>query len=298
MLTRKKRLLATSGLMLIFSTPASAESLEVECVTSRPCQTESTQQPLWEIGLAGAIIYGPDYPAAGQSHTNQIVLPYLIYRGDVIRAGEDGLIKAQAFEDERWELDLSLDGSFNADSDDNDAREGMQDLDYLFGIGPELKYKIYRADDEQSKLDLKLQARAVFSTDFSNLNQRGYAFEPQLRYEYDNLFGREIRFVGTVGPVWGTEKLTDYFYQVDDKYVRPGREAYDANGGYMGTDVGFGLVFTLMEKRARLFLGGRVSFHQGAENEDSPLFIDETTYAVGMGFAYRLFASDKKASGG
>lgn len=284
--------LAASVLLLALGcAPVVAQTLETECVTASPCALE--QKPLWEVGVAGAVVYGPDYPAAGESRSNQLVLPYFIYRGEVIRAGEDGLIKAHAFEDERWELDISVDGAFSADSDDNDAREGMDDLDYLLGIGPEIKYHIYRTDNGQRDLTLEFQLRSVFSTDLSNLKQRGYAFETQLRYEHKRLFDRNIKFVGSVGPVWATEKLMDYFYQVDERDVTPTRTQFDANGGYLGTDLSIGLVFDFLEKRGRIFVGGQASFHQQAENEDSPLFRDDTTFGVGVGFSYRLYQSDE-----
>jgi hypothetical protein len=224
------------------------------------------------------------------------VVPYFIYRGEFIRAGEGGLIKAKAFEDERWTLDLSLDGAFNSDSDSNNARQGMNDLDYLFGIGPELTYSIFKGLENKRGLELKFQYRAVFSTDFSNLNQRGYAFETQLRYEHKHLFHDDVKFVGSIGPVWGTEKLMDYFFQVNPQDALPDREVFDAKGGYIGTELNLGFVMPVLNKKGRIFLGVRTSFHQGATNDDSPLFKQDTTFAVGLGFAYRLFESDKKST--
>ena len=38
-------------------------------------------------------------------------------------------------DDRRTELDLGLDAAFPADSDDNDAREGVDNLDYLLEVG-------------------------------------------------------------------------------------------------------------------------------------------------------------------
>ena len=46
----------------------------------------------------------------------------------------------------------------------------------------------------------------------------------------------------------------------------------------------------------RSFLGGTVNFHQCAANEDSPLFEDDVTYTFGVGFVWRLYESDTKAS--
>lgn len=279
--------------MSVFSHQGVAETLGSQCVTEQTCETENL--PKWELGVGGIGLNGPDYPASDENHSRTLVIPYFIYRGDIISAGDGGLLKAKAFEDDHWELDLSLDAAFNSDSDKNNARKGMDDLDYLFGIGPELKYRIYQDSDKQQKLDVKFQFRAVFSTDFSNINQRGYVYENQLRYEHKQLFHDNLKFVGSLGPMWGSEKLMDYFYQVNTRDVLANRAEYDAQAGYMGSELNLGLVVSVFDKKGRIFLGTRTSFHQGAKNDDSPLYKEDTTFAVALGFSYRLFASDDKS---
>ena len=76
------------------------------------------------------------------------------------------------------ELDISLSGSFAIDSDDNDARRGLPDLDYLGEVGPRLQITIARAA-RHAKIDLELPLRAVFSTDLSDLDYRGVTFSPR-----------------------------------------------------------------------------------------------------------------------
>lgn len=278
----------------LFSHQGLAETLDSQCLTEQGCETENL--PKWEFGVGGIGLNGPDYPASDENHSRTLVIPYFIYRGDIISAGEGGLLKAKAFEDDRWELDLSLDAAFNSDSDKNNARKGMDDLDYLFGIGPELKYRIYQDSDKQQKLDVKFQLRAVFSTDFSNLNQRGYVYENQLRYEHKQLFHDNLKFVGSLGPMWGTEKLMDYFYQVNAGDALANRAKYNANAGYIGSELNLGFVVSVFDKKGRIFFGTRTNFHQGAKNDDSPLFKEDTTFAVALGFSYRLFASDDKST--
>src|SRR5690606_39938878 len=52
-------------------------------------------KPLWEVGVAGGAGWLPDYPAAGQNHFNGIALPYLVYRGEFLRADEKGLVRGR-----------------------------------------------------------------------------------------------------------------------------------------------------------------------------------------------------------
>lgn len=271
---------------------ALSETLENICTTNISCS--DTDKPLWELGVAGIALNGPDYPGSRETNTKHLVIPYFIYRGEVIQAGEGGLVKAKAFENKRYKLDLSLDGAFNTDSDDNDARKDMEDLDYLFALGPQLTVNIDKNTQAQSKLDIRFQLRSVFSTDFSHLNQRGYVFETQFRYEKLNLFNQDIKLVTSVGPTWGTEKLMDYFYSVGADDALPDRRQYDASGGYMGTELNLGLVFKVMDARGRLFIGSQTTFLQGAQNKSSPLLNDETTFRLGIGFSYRLYESQKR----
>lgn len=44
-------------------------------------------RPLWEAGIGGFAGSVPDYPAAGQNTFRALALPYLIYRGDILRVG-------------------------------------------------------------------------------------------------------------------------------------------------------------------------------------------------------------------
>lgn len=286
-------IMAILVVFIAFSPKSLSQTLNSQCVTSISCESEA--KPKWEIGIAGFGINAPDYPSSDENKTRTLIVPYFIYRGDIIRAGEGGLIKAKAFEDERWELDLSIDGAFNADSDNNEAREGMEDLDYLFGIGPELTYQIHQEEINKKKLELKFQLRAMFSTDFSHFNQRGYAFETQLRYEHLHLFQDDIKFIASIGPIWGTEKLMDYFFEINSQDVRLNREEFNAKSGYIGTELNLTFVMPVLDKRARIFLGIRSNLHQKSTNESSPLFKQDNTLSVALGFTYQLFKSERKS---
>ena len=202
--------------------------------------------------------------------------------------------------DKSWyELDLSLAGSFNANSEGNEARVGMPDLDFIFELGPQLKLKLSKFEFEQhgkAELLLNLQARAVFSTDFSSIHKRGYVFQPVLSYRQRGWLSEKTALSVSLSPTWASEKLHDYFYQVDSAFVTEQRSAYDAGSGYLGTDLSVGLSFNATED-IRIFTFARASLHSGSANEDSPLFIDKSTYSYGLGMVWRLWESEEKVSG-
>jgi outer membrane protein len=260
---------------------------------------EDEMRPVWEVGGFVAAFSSPEYPAAGQRQTNVLPAPYFIYRGETLRIGEGSIARAVAIDESWYELDLSLAGSFNANSEDNEARAGMPDLDYIFELGPQLKLRLSKFEFEQhgnAELFLNLQARAVFSTDFSGINNRGYVFQPVLSYRQRGWLSEKTALSFSLLPTWATEKLHDYFYQIESDFVTDQRPAYNAKGGYLGTDLSIGLSFNATED-IRIFTFARVSLHSGSANEESPLFREKSTFSYGVGMVWQLWESEKRVSG-
>ena len=82
--------------------------------------------------------------------------------------------------------------------------------------------------------------------------------------------------------------LNKYFYEVKPRDERPGRPAYQADNGYIGTELSLGATWGLWE-RLRLFGGVQLGYWNGSANEDSPLWREEFTVAVGGGLRVMLF---------
>ena len=248
-------------------------------------------KPLWELGVVGGGTYSPDYPAADKNSLHGLALPYVIYRGDFLRLGGDSIAKGVFIDNDYAELNVSLDASFNANSNNNDARRGMPNLDYLVEIGPQLKIRLGKLYG--GKTELQLPVRAVFSTDFSRVDHRGYIFNPKIFYERRNIFNSGIEMSSAVGSSFATKKLLDYFYRVEPQYVTATRSAYEADGGYLGSKITLWLSYDLTS-RVRAHVGGQVGYYGGAENEDSPLFRQKVNSTVYVGFTWSVFKSDTR----
>lgn len=269
---------------LLAAAPAFAQERPVEDGT----------EPLWEVGAAVGVGVTPDYPGADQSGFRWIGLPYVVYRGEFLRLGEEGGGAARGVfvDNDRYEFDISLRGAFPTDSDDNDAREGMPDIDWIGEIGPNVRVKLGQYGPGEMRVHLPL--RAVFSTDFSSTaDYRGVVFNPTLVYDVEDLGGRDLDMTFTLGPVFATERLHDYFYEVDPRYATSSRSEYDADGGYMGSRMGFGVGYQLTEK-LRLFGGASLDYYGGAANSDSPLLKSDLNASVGAGVIWTFWESDRR----
>ena len=255
-------------------------------------------QPLWEFGAGGVALSVANYPTSNERNFIALAAPYIVYRGDVFRIGGGHGARAVVLEKSDFELDLSFGGAFSAESEDNTVRQGMPELEFLFEVGPQLIYKVTDIAFDgggKARLNTQLQTRGVFSTDFRELEQRGYVIESILSYQQRGVLFENTGLNISFSMTYASEKLQDYFYQVDSSFATSNRDQYDAKGGYLGSELSVGLSFPLVDN-IRGFFGGSVNFHQGAANVDSPLYEKDITYSLGLGFVWRLYKSDTTSS--
>ncbi len=290
-----KKLLA---LLALLPATTFATSPEQEIGTTYTKSSAMADRPLWEVGVGAIGAYSADYPGADHSHFNGLPIPYVIYRGDFLRIGDGGGVRGVFIDDNRWEFDVSADASFDAESDDNDTRRGMDDLDFLAEVGPQLKYKIISSPLQS--LEVRLPVRAVFSIgDGLEIQGQGYTFAPRLAARQSGLdsgfLPKPVTVFASVGPTFGSEDLQGYFYDVAPKFANTNRPAYRADGGYLGSELTLGASSELTP-RLRAFVGGNLGYYGGAANADSPLHKRDLNAGVAVGFAWSFYQSDEKAA--
>lgn len=249
---------------------------------SAPARAE--QRPLWELGLGAAALSFPHYRGSDERQNWLLPAPYIVYRGEYLQADERR-VRGLFFRSDRAELDVSLNGSVPVDSDDNEARRGMPDLDATAEIGPSLNVKLAESADRKTRLELRLPARAVFASDFSYVRHVGWMFQPNLAVDIRDPLGHAGWRLGMLaGPIFADRRYHRYFYSVEPAFATATRPAYSAGGGYAGTQV----IAALSKRYRQFWVGGFVKWDnlQGAVFEDSPLVRDKNGFAAGVSFAW------------
>lgn len=259
-----------------------------------PNAARAQAPPLFELGVLGIGGYTPDFPAADQNHFNGLPLPLVVYRGETLRAGEGSLVEGRIVRRDRFELGLSLDGSFSTDSDESDARSGMPDLDHLFELGPRLQITLARAA-RAAKIDFEIPVRAVLSTDFTDVRYRGVVLNPVLAYQHTSILDSGVRLKLSLGAIFADRRLMDYFYEVEPAFVNAIRPAFSAKAGYLGSELSLALASQLTT-RIKLFGRASVGYFGGAANDDSPLHRDDTNYSMIIGVSWSLYQSTARGS--
>ena len=239
------------------------------------------QLPLWELGAGAAVVNFPDYRGSDERHTYPLPIPYVIYRGETLRIDRQK-VRGLIFETRIAELDVSASGSVPVDSDRNRARRGMPDLDPTLELGPSLNIFLYRNPTGRSTLELRLPLRAIVASDFRHASYQGLLFNPHLNIDLKGIFPAPGWNLGLqVGPVFATRQYHDYFYGVAPQFALPERPAFEAKGGYSGTQS----TIALSKRFENYWFGAFVkadSLH-GAAFEDSPLV--KKKYAISGGVA-------------
>jgi outer membrane protein len=282
----------TSTLTLALFLLLTANAANAEAPTpDQPPPPISQGKPRWEAGLVVGGGHLSDYPGAGESHLRSLVAPFVIYRGPMLNVDGEG-IRGRLLNHPDLELDLAASGAFNAR--ENEARAGMPGLDYLFGLGPQLVYKGMRAVPGSPTLHLK--AKALFSTDFRGVDNQGASFEPELRWRFERFGGTPAALTAGVQAAWATRDLHGHFYDVDAAYAVPGRPAYRARSGYLGTELRLALSRRVSASLSWFVAVRAMSLH-GAANELSPLLIRTTTLDVGAGLLWTPWRSRQLVPG-
>lgn len=234
-------------------------------------------KPLWEaaIGLFPGTF--PAYRGSSEQKYYLLPFPFLVYRGEVLKADRHGL-RALLFDNRRLELNISSNAAIPVSSDGDTRRDGMPDLDTTVEIGPSLNILLSPPAGED-RLQLKMPVRLAAATDFTSIETVGWVANPHLNFDSPNLLrGWNTGF--NLGPLFATRDYHDYYYRVKPVFARADRPVYRPSGGYSGM-----LALASISRRFdNYWVGGfvRYDYLKGAEFDDSPLVDTDHSFMAGV----------------
>jgi len=251
------------------------------------------EKPLWELGAGVSVLHFPAYRGSDETRRWVLPLPYVVYRGEFLKADRRGL-RGTFFDSERMELSLSLAASPPASSEDVKVRAGMPDLDPTVELGPSLDVHLWRADDGARRLTLRLPLRRGITVD-SHPRSTGWQFTPHLNLDWRDppaLAGWRMGLLA--GPVFGDRRQHRYFYGVAPEHATAQRPAFEADGGYAGTQ----FLASLSRRFPSYWVGAFVRYDTlaGATFVDSPLVTSRHYLAAGVAVTWILGESSQRVS--
>jgi len=251
----------------------------------------ATELPLWEVGIIGLSIEQLAYPGSSEQVQRNFVLPYLIYRGDFLRADRDN-VGLRAYKSDTLELDVGFAAALGSSESDIPQREGMPELGTLVEAGPRLRWTI--SDNIWgSRLRLDLPVRAVFDIE-DGMRYSGISFEPALFADVTT--ADDLSYTFGISALFGSEKLTDRFYQVADQFATSSRSEFDAKPGLIAVRLS-GAISKKFTSKWRGFGFARYETVSSAKNRFSPLIVNNGGWSVGVGVTYIWATSAQTVSG-
>jgi MipA family protein len=250
----------------------------------------AAEPPLWEAGAGIGVLSFPHYRGSNERRTWVVPVPYLVHRGDFLRADERR-VRGLFFESEKADLDVSMNGTVPVQSSHDRARQGMPDLYPTLEIGPSLNLFLSRSP--KSKLELRLPLRAAIASDFSHARYAGLLFQPTLNLDIGEVLGHwNAGLQG--GPLFTQQRYNRYFYAVDPIFATADRPAYEPGGGYAGTQ----FIAALSRRYPRFWIGGFAKWDSlnGAVFNDSPLVKARSNFTAGFAVSWILGTSAETVS--
>ena len=227
-----------------------------------PLQAE--EMPKWEFGLGAGGLSVPHYRGSDQ-HENYIApVPYIRYNGKRLKVDREGG-RFLFYSSDIFKVDASTGFSLPVDSGDNQARQGMPDIDPIFELGPRMQFNLYESDDHAFQFRAALPVRAAITVNLSDATN--------------------------AGPIWATKKYHDYFYQIDPEFATATRPAFDARAGYSGSRI----TLTSSKRFKNIWTGFFIRYDnlEGAVFENSPLVKQEDSLMAGVAITY-IFKQSKQ----
>jgi len=248
------------------------------------------EKPLWEVGLGVMSVQLPAYRGSVESSTEALPIPYLVYRGEYVKADKDG-VRGVLFDSDQFEVNLSLAASPPVNSSNVKARRNMPDLSSTLELGSSLDIKFWQSADSARRLRLFVPMRAAFTME-RHSQYVGWQFTPRINLDVERPLGLHGWTLGSVaGPVFGSREQHDYFYGVAPQYANAERPAYDARAGYAGIQV----LTALWKRFPSYWVGGFVRYDNvsGAVFESSPLVTQKAGFSGGFAISWILGQSSR-----
>lgn len=256
----------------------------VAVILGLPQRAAAEMVPQWELGVGFGGLLMPDYRGSDEVRGYLLPFPYVIYRLDWVKVDRDG-VRSTLFDNKRAEVNLSLNATPPVRSKNNRAREGMSDLEPIVELGPSLNLHLWRSGGDRVRLDLRLPVRAIITVE-SPPRQAGWNASPFLNIDVDGIAGKPWQLGVLAGPIFATHRNHQYFYGVSDTEARPDRPAYNARGGYAGTQ----FLASLSRRFKKAWFGAyaRCDTLHGAVFDDSPLVRRRFYASAGFAVAWVL----------
>lgn len=240
-------------------------------------------KPQWELGVGVGSIIQPDYLGADESRSYTTLYPFGIYRKpkySIDRNGVNGSLLGIG----DFGVGLSFGAQLPVDSDDNQTRSGMPDLEAQLEFGPNMHYLLRERGSSSVKIELPVR----MSLSVHNGDYEGVTANPRVVWRFKSAAWKNNI---SIGSVFSEQRYSQRIYAVEQSFEREGRNRFAAKGGYSGSKLSFA-----GSRRYDVFLVAAFFSYSnldGVANKRSPLLKRQHNYSAGVAVTWLFKVSGK-----
>lgn len=221
-------------------------------------------ETLWQLGVGIGNVTANSYPGSDQTQTITSPIPYFKIKTEWFDFDREGL-HTNWFQNTNFRFDFGFDLGLPVDSNENELRTGMSDLDPILQIGPMLIYQL--VESETLKWQIQLPVTYAYAFDDLDTSSTGWVSNPRIYFKYlIGMTGAPLDITASFGPVYGSEDFHRYYYDVDASDVISSRSAYLAKEG----SAGYRFNFSVTRRMNGYWLGLYLRY----QNLDDAVFVD------------------------
>ena len=251
--------------------------------------TEKSEKNIhYSLGIGLSMITIDDYVGADESQFYLFPTPYFFYQSDSLVIDRNAF-EGNVFTNKKWHLALDAAGSIPVDSDDNETRKGMKDLNWVGELGPSLEYYFSGNSRSNNSRYFDLAIRKAVNTNFKTIADTGWTGQLSLKNRSQfkaGLMGGSTTIDTSAAILFNSDKYARYFYSVSADDATEIRRAYNANGGYAGFRLSLGGTW----RRNNIWFGifTRYTYLKNTSFADSPLMRSHNNLLFGISVSYIL----------
>lgn len=228
----------------------------------------------------------PTYPGSDSERLFVYPYPYWDYRSPSLHLHHEHL-RAKWPPGSRLRFGLGANGSPPVQAGTPDARRGMASLAPTFAIGPNVIYKLpWRPLRFRTTIGVRMRYRTALDP---GLQLAGLGSSVSAFVHWRSRQGTPWPVALSLGPVWRSREVNNYFFGVPVAAAAPGRPAYEAPAGYAGLRLTAAISTVSGPLRVTLF--GRYRNYRGAVFSASPLLKASSTLILGVAVVWVFIRS-------
>lgn len=185
-----------------------------------------------ELGALLGGQFAAEYRGSEYYSTSFLPLPYIYYQSRIFKVDRNG-VRGEFWKADRWQLNVSLDGSIGGSGEGSPYRRGMKELETAVEFGPSIDILLAGKGFEDGWV-MRIPVRGVVALGSSGIDPVGFVFNPRLSWRKPSL-GNDWRVSVHLGALFADRDYHDYFYSVDEDDALPWRPLYRAQSGYSGS---------------------------------------------------------------